>query len=183
MSFLLSFFRFSTLLLLWIVWTGTSLFCQEPAMGFPHAWIGTWTGDLEIYQGPELKQKIPMALTIEPTDSSDSWKWVLDYGRDSKDVRNYLLLLVDVKNGLYSIDEQNSIILEARLLGNTLTSRFLVNHSLLLVSYHFREEEIKLEIFVGPDDKGTTTGTEVEGVDIIESWPLSTKQQAILKKE
>ena len=39
-----------------------------PKENFPQAWIGDWSGELIIYNTKGIKQKVPMALEIQPTD-------------------------------------------------------------------------------------------------------------------
>lgn len=150
---------------------------------FPAAWQGTWIGELQIYPGVEAKQTVQMSISIEPTDSTHIWRWVMDYGLDSSDVRNYLLIEKDAAAGKYVIDEQNSILLEANRFGNTLSSRFIVNNGLLLINYHFREDHLLFEVYYGAEDKRSQTGEEVEGVEKIEAMNVSTRQQAILKRK
>ena len=183
MNLSLSFCKKWLFLLITALFGCFSLFGQDKSGSFPQNWLGKWSGTLEIYQGPTIAQTFPMSLEISTTDSAHIWNWVIIYGLDSPDVRRYLLVEEDVEKGKYVIDEQNSILLGADLFGNTLCCRFLVNHSLLLINYHFEESSLRFEVFAGPDNQGNKTGEQVESVENIESWFLQTRQQAVLTRE
>ena len=100
---------------------------------FPNSWAGKWKGDLNIYNATGLAQSVPMELHILPVDSTDYFTWTIIYGPDRQaGLRPYLLKPVDQEKGVYSIDEQNTIVMENFLLGNKLYGRFEVMGNLLL---------------------------------------------------
>lgn len=176
-------FRLAIILLSLILCLSADVMGQVDSTRFPNQYLGMWKGMLEIYQGPDKKQEIPMSIEVLPSDSTHIWQWTLMYGADSADVREYLLIEKDHAAGTYLIDERNSIFLEANLHGNTLCSRFLVDHSLLLVTYRFEAEALFFEVFSGADNQGTVTGEAVEDMEKIEAWSITTRQQAILKRD
>ena len=76
-----------------------------------------------------------MELHILPIDTSDAWSWTIFYGEDKvKGKRDYQLIPKDVEKGIYQVDEQNSILLDAYLFDGKLFERFEVMGCLLYTS-------------------------------------------------
>ncbi|RMG67285.1 MAG: hypothetical protein D6722_13370 [Bacteroidetes bacterium] len=165
------------LLVITLVWLPPS----QAQSAFPDGWAGIWRGTLYIAPGPQVTDSLPMSLTIAPTEVDSAWQWTLQYGAD--DTRPYVLRAVDRKKGHYQIDERNSIVLDGFLFGSAFSSRFRVNHTLILISYKLRGETLEMEIISGPDNELTLTGEEVEEVEHIDSWPLRVRQVARLTRE
>lgn len=151
------------------------------ASGIQAEWLGTWRGDLHIY-GARGHQQIPMEIRLAATDSSHRWAWTLVYKAEPEDVRAYELVAIDTAKGHYQIDEKNSILLDAYLYGHTLSSRFQVDNSALLINYHFQPEALIFEVFFGPSDQRNETGQAVEEVTHIYSYPLQGMHRATLHK-
>jgi len=148
------------------LFTNVSLYAQ-----FPHDWVGDWAGELEIYNAKGLQQKIRMALSIHPSDAPDLYSWELVYGEgEMKQVRPYALQIIDGKLGHYRVDERNTILLDAYLLGGVLVEIFSINGSMLIVTTEKIEEDALLwQIVVGElEPIATTGGREFEGEDIPE---------------
>ncbi len=154
---------------------------------FPDTWSGQWTGDLEIYSGTGLLQKVPMALNIQPTDSSSVYTWELIYGSgDKQSVRPYKLMVVDREKGQYLIDENNSIILQGYLLGGKFYNRFKVGDNLLLTTTELLGDNLIFEVISGKSDAIKTTGGQVvdgEEVPPVDGYEIMVRQKAVLKKE
>jgi len=161
---------------------------EAPAV-FPHEWVGTWTGTLNIYTAKGLTDSVPMYLEIYPIDSSTTERYVfgLTYGSKEKDWRPYELVPVDPGNGLWQVDEKNGIVMESFFYGPKFVSWFSVMGSHLLCTYERRdEEEILFEVYAGGDTPVSTTGNTERGgerIPEVRTYPLRVFQRAVLRKQ
>lgn len=146
-------------------------------------WLGTWKGQLKINNVKGGKQiSVPMTLNIQPTDSSSRYSWTLIYGEGSSmQIRPYELL--DKGNGQYIIDEKNSILLDAYMLGNTLVTRFEVKGSLLMITYQLQaiDKQIIFRVYSGKHEPLNKTGGQKD-VPEVTTYPMSVTQEAYLDK-
>lgn len=155
-------------------------------MPFPESWVGEWTGELEIWKGSGVAQRIPMKMSIKPTDKADEYHWLTTFGDQAETTKPYLLKATDAENGLYVIDEQNSIVIESYLFDNKLVSWYVVMESLILATFEKRGAEIVFEILAGSEKPISTTGGEkVEEEDIpeVKTLPFNVMQRAVLRRE
>ena len=170
----------------WILAIGVFFYIVSYGIGqdelsFPESWVGEWKGELHIYNVEGLAQKINMEVHIGPTETDDRWKWTLIYELDTvRDERKYELVTVDAEKGHYQIDEKNSIVLDAFLFDNTLSSRFSVGKSLLIVNYSLEAGQLRFEIFAGRTDNTEETGKEIEDGGPIFSYKLQGMHRAKL---
>ncbi len=158
-----------------------------PKEKFPQSWFGYWSGELQIYSPKGIQQTIPMALEIAPTDQTDIFKWTIIYDTDqSKDKRNYELKTVNVEEGLYLIDEKNTIFIEAYHFNNQLISHFEVKGNELTSIYEKQGDYLIFNIIMGKNQPiSETGGKEQDGKEIfvVKTYPIITTQRAILKKQ
>lgn len=154
---------------------------------FPSGYAGTWKGDLYIYSaGVKNVGKIPMSLTIARTDSANQWQWVISYLPPEKtpDRREYVLILNDTAKGKYTVDEKNGILIDARMVGNVLATRFAVGETLLLITYKLEGDSIVFEVTTGPANKTQETGNIPENeIPPVIVYPITGYQKAVLVKE
>lgn len=173
------------LLISLIILLAAPLTAQETPATFPESWVGNWKGTLEIFSPKGKEQQVPMQLRIKVVDSLN-YTWHIIYGEDEeKGLRPYLLKPEDVAYGRYSIDEQNSIVLDAILIAGKLYSRFEVGGNLLLSTAELKGEELHYEIISGKLDPLRVTGGEkYEGEDIpeVKSYPVVVRQLAVLRR-
>ncbi len=162
---------------------------REALAVFPHQWVGTWTGMLNIYTAKGLTDSVPMYLEIYPIDSSTTGRYSfgLTYGSKEKDWRPYELVPVAPDNGLWQVDEKNGIVMESFFYGPKFTSWFSVMGSRLLCTYERRdEEEILFEVYAGGDTPVSTTGNTEHGgekIPEVRTYPLRVFQRAVLRKQ
>lgn len=161
-----------------------------PAAGLPAAWEGVWRGDaIATAPGPGAK---PMTFTMElrvapkPAEAgaAQRWSWTIIYdGAQGRQERPYTLVAKDPAKGLYEIDEHNSIVLPATLVGDALVSPFDVGGNLLVTSYTLTRdpETINFRIFVVASEKPAVTGGK-EGVPEVRGYPVSSGQWATLRR-
>ena len=152
---------------------------------FPQTWEGRWAGRLEIFNPDGKVQDVPMELLIEPRDSAHSW--TITYGEgEEANRRSYLLKPVEPARGLYAIDEQNSIVLDAIYIGGKLYSRFEVGGNLLLSMVELQGDGLHYEIISGRlEPRNITGGQEYEGEEIpeVRSYPVVVRQLAVLRRK
>jgi len=98
----------------------------------------------------------------------------------------YTLKTLDAENGLYVVDEENSIKLESYLFENKLVSWYVVQGSLILASFEKRDSQIVFEILAGKEEAVSVTGgEEVDGEPIpeVKTMPFTVMQRAFLSRE
>lgn len=154
---------------------------------FPNQWLGIWEGELQIYKGQEVVQKVPMRVDNLGTDNPDVYIWALTYGPDTiAGRRNYLLKAKDRSRGIWEVDEQNGIFLEGKVVGNTFINVFTVMENTLISSLSVENEQtIKFEIIVYTKESTSKTGDlvhEGENIPAVFSYSITGYQKAVLKK-
>ena len=152
---------------------------------FPASWQGDWAGELQIFNAKGLQQCLPMQLIIQPIKDSEDYSFTIIYGVDVEaGTRSYLLKTINAEKGHYLIDEQNSIKIDAYLLGEKLVQRFEVMGNLLETFIEKRDDTLVWEIFSGKM-KGEITGDTVLNGDTIppvQTFPMSVFQKCILTR-
>lgn len=160
---------------------------QVDTIGFPGAWIGNWSGELEIYSPKGKEQAVPMELRIQPIGQSGAYTWQIIYGEDKEaGLRDYVLRTENPEVGRYMIDEQNSIAMDAILIHGKLYSRFEVMGNLLLSTAELVGEELHYEIISGKLEPLTVSGGEMneEGEEMpeVKAYPVVVRQVGWLKR-
>lgn len=152
---------------------------------FPASWAGIWAGRLEIFNPEGKLQEVPMELHIRNVDTA--YTWTIIYGEgEPAGRREYLLRPAKSRFGLFEIDEQNSIVLDATYIGGKLFSRFEVSGNLLLSMAELVGDELHYEIISGKlDARKVTGGKEYEGEQIpeVRSMPVVIRQYALLRRK
>lgn len=156
-------------------------------MLFPNQWLGIWEGELQIFKGQEVVQKVPMRVDNLGTDNPDVYIWALTYGPDTiAGRRNYLLKAKDRSRGVWEVDEQNGIFLEGKVVGNTFINVFTVMENTLISSMSVEKDEtMKFEIIVYTKESTSKTEDlvyEGENIPAVFSYSITGYQKAVLKK-
>lgn len=149
-------------------------------INFPHDYVGIWKGTLEIH-GVSGMRNVPIELHIVPTNDPARWAWKTIY--DNKDVRDYVLVVLDAEKGKYQIDEDNGIIFDMRLFGNKSFICFEVKGYYLYESYIFNEDSIFFELTSSSPQQVTKSGKGTEDSPTVTSYPQVAYQKALLKKD
>lgn len=152
---------------------------------FPTSWQGDWAGELQIFNTKGLQQSLPMQLLIQPIEDSADYTFTIIYGVDiEKGTRSYVLKTIDAEKGHYLIDEQNSIEIDAYLLGGKLVQRFEVMGNLLETFIEKRGDSLIWEIFSGKMNGEVTGDTIMNGDTIppVQAFPMSVFQKCILTR-
>lgn len=160
-----------------------SSYAQDIAPKFPEAYFGIYKGDLEIINS-RGKQTIGMEFHLNKTDSISKYVYTLVYIVDgNRQERLYNLITKDKENGEYIVDENNGILLDAKLVDNTLYSMFEVQGSILTTKESFYEDYMTFEIIFARTEKNTSKEDSSENSIEVHSYPVSVVQKAVLKKQ
>ncbi len=151
----------------------------------PVAWLGTWSGNVDVYSIKGAATSFQMQLTIAPTNNAGTLQWKIVYdGPQGKSTRDYLLLQKPSDKGQFVIDEQNGILINASLLGNCLSSHFSVQGQQLWSNYRLVSTaagtELQFELFSADEADSTQSGGKQE-VPQVTSLKPATRQFAVLK--
>ena len=158
----------------------------KDTLSFPESWVGEWTGELEIWKGSTVVQKLPMNMSIVPIENSGDFHWKTTFGDQAETTKPYLLKTTDKDKGLYVIDEQNSIIIESYLFDQKLVSWYVVMENLILATFEKQGDQIVFEILAGSEKPVSVTGGEKVGEDEIpevKTMPFSVMQRAFLSRK
>jgi hypothetical protein len=159
---------------------------KQDSLAFPASWVGTWHGTLDIFNETGKVRSIPMWVEIHKIDTSSSGRYTfgLVYGSKEEDWRPYELVPVAPENGLWQVDEKNSIVLESYQYGPKLLCWFTVQGSRVLCTYEKRGTEMVFEVYAGQEEAVSTTGNTQQGeeeIPEVKTFPFSVFQRAILQ--
>lgn len=157
------------------------------ADGFPMGWAGRWRGEAESGDGVGPGQRFTMELVVAPTDRPDRFGWTIIYeGASGRQERPYSLIVKDAGAGRYAIDEGNGIVLESRLIGETLHEHFLVQGARITsrtarVGAGTAEDRLEFELLSMAESDAAASGG-AGGVPEVKSWVVRTVQRATLRR-
>lgn len=153
---------------------------------FPDTWIGHWKGDATVGTD-ERSQKFTMELKVAATSKPDRYSWTIIYdGATGRQERPYTLIVKDAAKGLYTIDENNGILIDARTIGGTLYSHFAVQGNRITTRQRLESpgtpaEHISVEMITTRDDSAAISGGK-DATTKVESWTPLSLQQAKLNR-
>ncbi len=151
--------------------------------GFPQKYLGAYIGELTIYSN-KGQQKIPMELHLTTTDSIGIYNYTLVYGEKyNRQERPYTLKTVNNKTGDYTLDENNGIVLDCKLVENKMFFLFEVMDNLLTTFITFEKEYLLFEIVVTQTLQRKESGGQNDSIPKVYSYPISVVQKAILNKQ
>ena len=170
------------ILLVIIVLLSVSAKAQDGTLIFPDSYFGVYKGDLEITNA-KGKQNIGMEFHLTSTDSTGIYNYKIVYIFDGKrNDRNYTLKTIDKDKGEYVIDENNGIILGAKLVDNVLHNVFEVQGNLLMTTEAFFPDYMTFEIVFSGKNAKTVTKAIEDDIEVI-SYPITVTQKAHLIKQ
>lgn len=149
---------------------------QTPAL--PVAWHGTWSGKLAIRGADDKPTDVPVSLQIEPIPDTREFTWKITYGEgERKSLRDYKLVPVADKPGRFRIDERNGIVLDARLVNQTLYTQFGATGLILTARYELRGDTLLLEI-----TSAKPVGEKMGSIDV-QGYDVQGVQTAVMRKQ
>ena len=154
------------------------------SISFPEDWTGRWQGDLMIYSGLGLQDQLKMELIIEPIANSDNYTFIIVYDTGLElSRREYELIVVDQEQGLFIVDEKNTIMIESYFMGGKWFQRFEVAGSMLICTIEQQGKNLVWEITSGKSEKISTSGdSSIEGIFEVNTYPFGVYQRAVLTK-
>jgi hypothetical protein len=159
-----------------------NLSAQKSNSNFPEAYFGNYKGDL-IINNSSGTQTVGMEFNFKATDSIGKYEYQIVYIIDGKrQERNYNLITQDATKGDYIIDENNGILLSAKLFENRLYSVFEVNGNLLFTTETFYDDHMIFEIMFSKKKEESASGEVVENQPEVLSHPVTVSQRAKLIK-
>lgn len=167
-----------------LLFSFSAIFSQNNTISsFPNSYFGIYSGTLTI-TAEKGKKDIPMEFHLLPMDSIGKYYYTIVYGEnEERQERKYFLNEKDREKGLYEIDENNGILLEAKLVGNKLYSLFEVNSNLLTSFLTFNKDHILFEIVFSNTTQKTTSGGTEEDIPKVFAYPITVVQKAVLLKK
>lgn len=151
---------------------------------FPSSWVGHYQGNLEVYGVDSIAMKVKMEMEIRKTSNDSVYKWAITYHLKNKiDTRSYNLKIVDTKKGLFQIDENNSIVIDAYLKQNIFTSFFEVQNNVIIATYTKEEDIIIFEIISANLKPVSVTGNKTvneKKIPEVTTFPITGRQRAVL---
>lgn len=159
------------------------LSAQSDSLQFPQDFYEIYKGDLYIIN-TRGKQTIQMEFHLNPTDSIGKYQYMLVYIMNgNRQERKYNLLEKEVSTGEYLVDENNGILLDAKLIDNTIFSMFEVQGNILTTTERFYKDSMDFEITFANKSQQTKSGTTGEDTTEVISYPISVLQKAHLIKQ
>jgi hypothetical protein len=138
---------------------------------------GNWQGALKIYKSDSMVRELNMTFNLESLKDSMQYKrfkWQIQY--EGQELRDYLLLL-DTIAKTYQIDEQNGIVLPARLNNQNLSNWFTVMGNTLFVNFDFSSlDEVEFTVNMRSKEPIGYTGQGNETIDSVTCYEVSNYQ-------
>ncbi|MDO6595511.1 hypothetical protein Q4512_01220 [Oceanihabitans sp. 2_MG-2023] len=160
-----------------------SVKAQNDSLQFPQDFYGIYKGDLQI-NNANGKQIIGMEFHLNKTDSIGKYEYMLVYVFDGKrQERKYNLIEKNSAKGEYIVDENNGILLDAKLLDNTLYFMFEVQNNIITTTERFYKDSMDFEITFSNTKQKTSSGTEGKDAIPVISYPIGGIQKAHLIKQ
>lgn len=158
------------------------------SLPFPASWAGRWMGTLDVFSGKGKVQSVSMEIELLKIDTSQQGRYTfgLVYGGRDKDYRPYQLVPVDPAKGLWRVDEKNSIVMESYLYGPKLLCWFTVEGARILCTYEKIGDTLVFEVISGKETPVSTTGGTKQGdenISVVQTYPVSVFQRAVLRRE
>lgn len=145
-------------------------------------YFGVYKGDLKIIS-KNGGDSIPMELHLLPTDIKNEYKYTLVYiVNGERQERLYTLKRVDAAKGIYVLDENNGITIDAVAWDNKLYMMFEVQGSLLTTQLTFEGDQMIFEITFTRKNTANKSATNEEKPTEVLSYPITTIQKGVLKK-
>lgn len=124
-----------------------SLQAQE---NFANKCVGKWEGMMYIYGKGQLRDSVPVELLVQKTNLDTVWKWKTSYlSKTMPAVKDYNLILKDVKSQTYATDEGRGIELMDYQFNNKLYSVFETHGVMLTSSYELLGNQLIFEVSSG----------------------------------
>lgn len=151
---------------------------------FYESHIGNWNGTLKVIKNDSIVRELGMTFNLEPIEDSlqfKRFKWQIRY--EGQDIRDYQLR-IDTVNNTFAIDENNGIVLPAKLNNSNLSNWFTVMGNTLMVNFDFsRKDEIEFTVNMRSKQPVSITGQQNEEIDSVACYEVVSYQVGVLTKK
>lgn len=160
---------------------------QDISQDIPHAWLGTWIGELKNFPSRpnatrvEVKREIgPLKVSADPAIACATFR--TRYAEDGKEraVKEYQLCRDDKQQ--WFIDEGNGIRLQARWLDGMLVSVFKYGNIVLQSSIRVEMQPLNKEHSLRMEEEIISSKDEQKATEI-QSLPVMNLQKLVLLKQ
>lgn len=145
---------------------------QEP--NFPERCLGVWEGTMYIYSRGQLSDSVKVKFTAARTASAGTYIWKTEYLSPTRPmVKDYKLVVDDLSQGRYKLDEGDGVELIEYNVSNKLYSLFKVDDIYLTSSTELVGDRLIFEV---------TSGKEFNEVKGIKNYSYASVQRVVLQK-
>ena len=147
------------------------LYAQE---NFADKCEGKWKGMMHIYGKGQIRDSVPVELTVQKTSLPLTWVWKTNYlSNENPMEKNYKLVLKDTASQTYLIDEGDGIELWSYYFNNKLYSVFETHDVMLTSSYELQGDELIFEV---------TSGKKIEDRKEVTTYSVLSLQRVVFKR-
>lgn len=147
---------------------------KEDTTIFPDKCLGIWEGIMNIYHKGHLKHRVNVRFTASKTTTAGTYVWKTEYLSPKKPmVKDYKLVVDDINEGRYLLDEGDGIQLIEYVVGNKMRSLFKVEDIYLTSTTELIDDQLIFEV---------TSGKEITEVKGIKGYSFTNVQRMVLHK-
>lgn len=136
---------------------------------------GSWEGTMYMYNYGNLKDSVPVKLTVANTDTVGVWVWKTEYLSEKRPVvKDYLLRTGNPEKHIYITDEGGGLTLDNYLVGDKMYNTFETGGYLLTATYELVGDVLVFEVTSGKK-------ADVAQRDVV-NYAVSNVQRIVFKK-
>lgn len=159
---------------------------NEKVSKLADAWLGVWKGKAQSISPAGVNVTFDMQIEIKLLNDPSRYEWKTVFSGPQGDVVKAYELIPQTKINHFVIDEKNSILIDATLLGDTLSSHFTVQDQTIWCQYHLAEEQgetyLTFDLYSASSSNAKSSGAK-DGIPEVKSVIPTTRQTARLKKQ
>jgi hypothetical protein len=163
--------------------TRETIICEDI---FPKCFIGNWKGTMQWMIAGKPTRPFTMRLNIQQSDTAGQYTWQIIYGDSSTplriDNRPYILKPIDTAKGHWIIDENDGIILDSYVHGNSIHGAFTVQGNTIIDNYSIEDGKMRVEFFSIKLDDKKQSGKGTAETPFVDSYLISSYQTGWLTK-
>lgn len=150
------------------------------------AWMGTWKGEARSLSAKGTGATFTMSIEIKEIKDANRYQWRTVYSGAQGDMVKAYELLPQPEPNRFVVDEKNSIMIEATMLDDTLSSHFTVQGQTIWCQYRLvadgDEKYIEFDLYAATNSDAKISGGE-KGIPEVTSLIPTTRQTAKLVKQ
>lgn len=154
-----------------------------PSVNFPQSFVGQWKGKLQWMIAGKKTLTFSMQLIVLPTDTVGQFTWQIIYSDKGKDNRPYLLKPIDTIKGHWIVNEQDGIVLDSYVHGNSIHGAFTVQGNTIVDNYRVEGDSMFVEFFSIKLADKKTSGKGTDDTPWVDSYTISSYQMGVLTKQ